>query len=96
MMADAGSIFSLTSFWVVVAISVIGWPVAIWLKRRRIAREAYERSAWAKLGVPYAEFRASVRRLRKANPYQFELGAERDCFFRGHGRATPDDLREGM
>lgn len=42
MMADAGSIFSLTSFWVVVAISVIGWPTAIWMKRRRIARERKE------------------------------------------------------
>lgn len=81
--------------WVVLS-TVPLWALAIILKRRRVAREAYERSAWAKLGVPYAEFRASVRRLRKANPYQFELGAERDCFFRGHGRATPDDLREGM
>lgn len=39
---EAGGIFSFGTFWVVVAIAVIGWPVAIILKRRRIARERKE------------------------------------------------------
>ena len=39
-MAGGGDITDFTTFWVCVAIILIGWPVAIWLRRRRLAREA--------------------------------------------------------
>ena len=91
-MSDAGGIFSFTTFWVCVAVIVIGWPVAIWLRRRRIAWQAYQASIAPSLGLSFADYRAHLAAFKKLPPYSYSD----DCFFRGHGRATPDDLREGM
>lgn len=77
-----GNITDFTTFWVCVVIIVIGWPVAIVLKRinrrRRIAARARE------------------RRVRQSDRAWGQIRAEDDCFFRVHGQPTPDDLREGM
>jgi len=76
--------------WTILSLVIlIGWPTAIWMKRRRIAREAAaERDA-----DPFG-FRA--RYIAEATD---RLGRQADdAILRAYlsSRPTPDDLREGM